>query len=174
MAVVVLVGAVVIVSLIGLTINNRTNSKNFQKGAGTSSQPAENVGNNAKTETPSALAQTESVKLSSEEVPPAASAPAPKQVVPAATPKSVQATPPSSSTAFTDANCTGDTIAYVSNKTGAPVSYLYPDRWSTVKVYAFGEQISVYCKLSDGTNYPDYALVNDAYIKKSDLSPTKP
>ncbi len=86
----------------------------------------------------------------------------------------------SNATPFTRANCNGVSVVYVSNKNGAAASYNPPGQWSTYKTYPYGTAISIYCQVDGNasgpaTAYaPDYVQVNDAFVKSTDLSPTKP
>ena len=84
-------------------------------------------------------------------------------------------TPPvSNATKFTAANCNGVSTVYVSNQNGAEASYRPPESWQVHKTYGYGESFQVYCIIGGTAFAPDYVLENDAYIKTSDLSPTKP
>lgn len=95
-------------------------------------------------------------------------------IVPTAKPITSYATP------FTMANCNGNSTVYVSNKNGAQASYNSPGQWSAYKTYPYGSAISVYCQVDGNASgpasayAPDYVIANDAFIKASDLSPTKP
>lgn len=79
----------------------------------------------------------------------------------------------SNATAFTAANCTGNITVYVSNKGGAEASYYPPSSWKTIKTYGYGEALKARCIVGEGLG-PDYVISGDAYIKSSNLSPTKP
>lgn len=90
---------------------------------------------------------------------------------PAPAPAPAKAVTKSGATAFTAANCTGNITVYVSNKAGAEGSY-NPSTWTVVKTFAYGEAISAIC---DSNTLASYVVTtSDMYVKRSDLSPTKP
>ena len=74
----------------------------------------------------------------------------------------------SNATAYT--GCDGITELYVSNKNGTTSSYQPPPNWTVVKTYVYGEKIIIYCQPPAN----EYVFDNDAYVKRVDLSPTKP
>lgn len=80
----------------------------------------------------------------------------------------------STASAFTAAHCVGKVTVYVSNASGAAASYHPPSTWSTVTTYPYGQALSAYCMISNSAFAPDYVIVDDAFVKSSDISPTKP
>lgn len=90
---------------------------------------------------------------------------------PEPTPAPAKTVTASKATTFTAANCTGNITVYVSNKAGAEGSY-NPSSWTVVKTFAYGEAISAFC---DSNTLASYVVTtSDMYVKRSDLSPTKP
>lgn len=85
----------------------------------------------------------------------------------------------SNATLFTMANCNGNSTVYVSNKNGAQASHNSPEQWSAYKTYPYGSALNVYCQLDGNASgsasayAPNYVTYIDAFIKSSDLSPTK-
>lgn len=102
-----------------------------------------------------------------------ASTPTPTKIYPAPAPVVTPTAPTSNATAFTAANCTGHITVYVSNKSGAEASYHPPSSWQVVKTHAYGTALQAICNIGEGLA-PDYVISGDAYIKTSNLSPTKP
>jgi type II secretory pathway pseudopilin PulG len=107
--------------------------------------------------------------------------PTPSPTVVMATPKPTlkpsvvaTATPKANITPFTPADCHGASVAYVSNKSGAQVSYMRPEQWAPLKTYAYGEAVSIFCEVGDSDLAPQYGLIDQAFVKTSDLSTTKP
>lgn len=100
------------------------------------------------------------------------SAPAP---VAAPAPVSTPApTPQPTATPVTAANCSGGKFTvYVSNANGAPGSYYPPSSWQTVTTFAYGTSLQALCS-SNASISPEYVIINDAYVKSSNLSTTKP
>lgn len=99
--------------------------------------------------------------------------------VPPTTSPSVSAPDPvvvaeSNATPFTAANCAGSVTVYVSNKNGAEASYSPPGSWRVVNTYSYGQALEALCIIGDTNLAPDYVLVDDAYIKSTDVSPTQP
>jgi type II secretory pathway pseudopilin PulG len=106
---------------------------------------------------------------------PATTTPTPTATTPAPTPtpKPTPTVATSNATAFTAANCTGEITVYVSNKAGAEASYQLPSNWKVVKTHASGTALQGLCKVGEGL-VPEYVIIQDAYVKSSNLSPTKP
>jgi|SRR3989344_4659966 len=138
-------------------LKSKQNANNSYNSAASASTVAKSTAKKKTAKTTNVAPETNATTTSS---PPALATPQP-----AATSKA---------TAFTAANCNGDNITvYVSNKNGAEASYHPPGSWQVVKTYAYGESIQVLCHAGEGL-MPEYVLANDAYIKSTNLSPTKP
>lgn len=81
--------------------------------------------------------------------------------------------PQSTTTPVTAANCSGKFTVYVSSPSGAPASYYPPSSWQTVTTHAYGTSLQAVCS-SNPSISPEYVIINDAYVKSSQLSITKP
>lgn len=92
--------------------------------------------------------------------PPAPAAPAPE--------------PQPNITPYTAADCSGEKTAYVSNPNGTQGSYNPPESWNPTIRFSYGEAVVAYCEIGNTFASPEYVLINDAFVKASDLSTTKP
>jgi len=88
-----------------------------------------------------------------------------KSTTPSTTPKSTsQVTHP------TKANCTGATFtAYISNPDGVTAPYNLANPSGGGQTFSYKSKVNVYCDSGTGGSYGDYGLVNDSYVKLSDL-----